>query len=504
MLVSPQQMLDAEADWMNAHGNAGTLMEKAGLGISRAIAGHFPPHLRRGTLVLALGPGNNAGDACVAARPFAAAGWTIRWIAACPERPLSDLTQKNLAALGECAKKLNSAHEPDPDWPRPLVVVDGLLGIGARPPLRGPVAAATQWINHWRTVHNAFTVSIDLPTGLDGTTGEADTHCIVADLTATVCQPKTGLVTDNASPYVGRLEVIPLPELQPAGDTTHQVTTRQMLAAWLPRPAHDQHKSTAGRVLVVAGSPGMTGAAALTAHAALRSGAGLVTIITHPSSIDQVAARCAPEIMVQPFPSDDHIDWKSFDAVALGPGLGANSDTLACNILRQCPLPVVVDADALNALSRLSVAERSPLLDQPAGPRILTPHPGEFRRLANDLTGTRAERARAFTERHPGSVLLLKGQRTLTGSQDGPLLANPTGHAGMATAGMGDTLTGICAAFAARGLAPAISAAAAAWIHGRAAEIASFLGPRHTAVDSLTASDVIDHIGSALDDLRTL
>jgi len=376
---------------------------------------------------------------------------------------------------------------------RPWVVLDGILGTGAAGPPRLAAAELIGKLIQWRESRGVFVVAIDIPSGLNGESGVVQDPSVVADLTATLGAVKSGLLADGAIDHVGRLSLLPLTGIEMlTGDEGRELIDPVRLREWWRPSDHSLHKGLAGRVAVVAGSPGMTGAAALTAGAALHAGAGLVTVWTHPGCVREVAMRCPPEIMVRTLPQGrlSMLPVKGVDVVALGPGCG---DWLAGQIpgfYRDCPVAMVVDADGLNHIAPMSCRV------QPVASRLLTPHAGEFARLAPDLVGyERAEQARRFVDRHVDVCLLLKGGRTLVARRGSKLLYNGTGHYGMAGAGMGDVLTGICAAMVCRTGDSYAGAALAAWLHGRAAELATPLGVRDRS--SLTASEVIGHFGAA-------
>ncbi len=508
MLVTPQQMIAAEKKWLEDGSDAAELMQVAGEGIARSITSFFPTKGAAGTMILVLGPGNNAGDACVAARSFAQRGWLIRWVHAVPEKPLSSLTLRYLKQLGETAAPLELGHDKlSHRLPRPLIVVDGLLGVGARLPLEGDILEAAKRINRWRRNHGAFTVAIDIPTGVDGETGTADENAVVADLTTCIGATKSGLVADSAGNYVGRLATIPLQPLQLRSDAGDCVFQASDAIDYLEPSPHVTWKTRAGRVLIIAGSPGMTGAAALAAKAALRTGAGMVTVLTDPRCVTEIALRSSPEVMVRSIGAYHEIDWRQFDAACVGPGLGKSYDSEIGEILARSPVPTLIDADAINAIGRMPNHRRDRVLSTPLAPRLITPHQQELVRIFPEAESSpsRETSARAFIKRYPGSTLLYKGSRTIVCRNRGAntrLWYNPTGHSGMASAGMGDTLSGICTALLAKSWDIRAAASTGAWLHGRAAEIATFSQSPRTSLEALIASDVIDHIGAAWIDLR--
>jgi len=260
-----------------------------------------------------------------------------------------------------------------------------------------------------------------------------------------------------------------------------------------PRP-FETHKGQAGRVAVIAGGPGASGAAVLCGHAALRAGAGLVTVIAPVPVYEQIATSAPPELMVRPWTSVDDVLNAGYDALAAGPGLGPVPRPELIDLVTRADIPLILDADGLN---QLAAAER---LDLCRRSMVFTPHPGEFARLAPDLAGqSPLEAARAFVSRHPVH-LLLKGARTVVTAPDAPCWVNSTGTPGMATAGQGDLLTGVIAALAASGNALLPAVALGAWLCGRAAERAII--DHRQSESSLCAGDTLACLGQAFTDWR--
>lgn len=485
MIVSCDEMEAAEKTAFAAGATAEQLMEQAGAQIAHAVRQFFP---KPGVALVFYGKGHNGGDALVAARCLADVGWKIRL------RPqerdpakLAELTLQKLGELGASERKPISLHAP--------VILDGLLGVGARRPLREELRALTREINQLRREQHAQVFAVDLPTGLDGDTGEADPDSVRADFTLTIGFAKKGLVADSATNFVGRLAVLPLPELVAEARERDTIATPENLAPLLPRRKFESHKTNYGRIGVLAGSVGFTGAALLAAGGALRGGAGLVTLYALPDMQPVLAAASAPEIMVKPISSYLELLDSPHDVLAIGPGLGAGFANEVLQLIEHCKHPLIVDADALNILSK---SKNVPLLRHCAGPRLLTPHPGEMARLFEIGSRTRAETVRDFTREFP-VTLLLKGSRTIVGAAGKPLSYNSTGSPGMASGGMGDTLTGVCAALAGQGLPLPDAARLGAWLCGRAAELAIFHGVE--SEESLAATDVISHLGVAFKQL---
>ena len=475
---------------------AEALMNQAGKKIADAVVQFFP--WLGGKCIVFFGKGHNGGDALVAARHLLAQGWKIELRSAFPEEDWSPLTAQQHAAF----QKLREAHEAARRTPfrsmgfdqEKLVVLDGLLGIGAGGALREPIRGACREINRLRREENAHVFALDLPTGLDGDTGAADADAVIADFTLTIGVAKTGLVADGAINHVGRLAVLPLAELSKRAteNSLATVATAVTLAPLLTRRDFDTHKGACGRVGIIAGSLGFTGAPALCAEAAVRGGAGLVTLYVPAAVHAIVAARTAPEVMVQPlrFPLPAR-----HDVLAIGPGLGREFSDEILALIALAEQPTIIDADALNLL-----ATAPAVLDRCAGPRLLTPHPGEMARLDPDSAKrARRETVELFAQRFP-HTLLLKGARTLVGQRGHPLSYNSTGHPGLASGGVGDVLTGLLAALAAQGCAFFDAARLGSWLIGRAAERAIF--QCRESAESLRATSVLENLGLAFKDLR--
>jgi len=464
---------------------AEALMDQAAEGIARTVSCFFPAP---GLCIVFAGKGNNAGDAFASAELLQDSGWEIDLRLAFAEKDLGDLARKKLASLRQRAKPAL------PNRTGLSVILDGLLGLGATPPLREPVRTACREINRLRRSENAFVVALDLPTGLDGDSGEADDDCIRADITATIGFAKQGLLADRALNFVGRLEVVELQELRREEPAVTVVATAAALRDLLPRREFGAYKNQFGRVGVVAGSKGFTGAAVLCALGALRGGAGLVELFVPEDIYPIVAASAPPEVMVKPIPSYRSLSEQSIDVWAVGPGLGRAHASEIVSFLEHAAEPIVIDADGLNIL-----AQDMPVLQRNQGPRLLTPHPGEMQRLFPGGETSRAELAQRFCAEFP-VALLLKGSRTIVAERGRPSSYNTTGNPGIATGGMGDVLTGVCSALIAQKLSLYDAARLGAWLCGRAAELAIFNG--NASEQSLLPSNVTENLGRAFCDLQ--
>ena len=301
---------------------------------------------------------------------------------------------------------------------------------------------------------------------------------------------------------MGRLCVAALRDFEPhaPAEAAGETATPESLRGTLARRNFESYKTQYGRIGIVAGSPGFTGAAVLSANGALRGGAGLVTIYASKEIQPILAVTAPPEVMVRPVKSYAEVLDEKHDVLALGPGLGKGHAGAILQLIEQAEGPMVLDADGLNI-----VAGHDPgLLRRCAGPRLLTPHPGEMARLfpeAKELS--RHETATRFTARYSDGrfpvTLLLKGSRTIIHEQGKPASYNTTGNPGMGTGGMGDVLTGVCAALIGQHLSPYDAARMGAWLCGRAAELAV---KRRGSEESLAALDVVAGLGGAFAQLR--
>lgn len=464
------------------------LMDQAGAGVARAVRQFFP---KPANCIVFAGKGHNGGDALVAAEQLQRIGWRIDIRLPFLEENCSELTQKKLKAVRESAPRESETIALAPQ----TIVIDGLLGTGAKSFLREPIRSAAREINRLRREENAFVFAVDLPTGIDADSGENDPEdCVVADFTVTIGFVKHGLIVDSALDFVGRIEIVPVPDLRTDAAANELAAGSHSLSPLLPRRSFSAYKNQFGRIGVVAGSKGLLGAALLATHGALRAGAGLVRVYV-PDEIYEIVASAAPiESMVHPVRRYRDLLEEPVDAWALGPGLGKARAGEILNLIENAPKPMIVDADGLNIL-----ADKIDILRSCRGPRLLTPHPGEMRRLIDVGKMARAGIARNFCDHFP-VTLLLKGSRTIVCERGKPISYNTTGNPGMATGGMGDVLTGVCAGLAGRELSMFDCARLGAWACGRAAEISIF--QKGGSEESLLASDVLANLGGAFNELR--
>jgi hydroxyethylthiazole kinase-like uncharacterized protein yjeF len=497
MILSPKEMSEAEQQLLAREEEAEPLMDQAGEKIAGAISQFFTTP---GTLVAFAGNGHNGGDALVAARHLSESGWDTRLQLTGSADSLKPLTGKKLEQLGPDTRRWDDGDTPRQG--KPLILLDGLLGIGAAGELRPAYRKSANTINHLRELHGAHTFAIDIPSGVDGMSGAPCPGAVLADFTLSIAYPKTGLLADAATANVGRLVLVQLPAIRALpgqGDPNAVLITPEVLAGRLPRRPFEMHKGQCGHIAIIGGSPGLSGAAILAAQGALRGGAGLVTILARGQAHTALSALAPPEVMVREVDSYNNAQDPAFDVLVIGPGLGSGEwDAEVLDLLLNDPRPVIADADALNLLARNDPAA----IAKAPGERLLTPHPGEMQRLDPLGEGSRRARAEAFAARTKATVLL-KGARTVIAHPgiSSPTAFNSTGNPGMATGGVGDTLSGLCAALTGNGVSLYDAACAGSWINGRAAEIAVFNAG--SSPQSLVASDLPAHYGIAFTDLVT-
>jgi NAD(P)H-hydrate epimerase len=479
-----------------------TLMENAGRGAADAIVAWLTTTARtaRGRrVVVVCGKGGNGGDGFVAARWLARRGVRCDVVlAGAPEDVRGDAAAK-LEALKKARLRpivVRDATAMAPLLARADLVVDALLGTGGRSAPEGVIADVIEAINAARRP----VLALDIPSGLPADGAAPSGPAIRADATVTFAGLKRGLVVPPGRELAGRVSVV---DIGVAADEVARGITTFLLdagdvAPHFPPRERAAHKGTYGHLLVVAGSVGKTGAAALAAEAALRSGVGLVTVAT-PASQQPIVAAHLLEAMTAPLPEGapgfvgaaaaaplvELIAAR--DAVAIGPGLGVAPDVqeLVRRIVVEARVPVVIDADAITALTgHLEVLRKA------AAPRVLTPHPGELARMLGttvpEIQRRRIEVARELATSHRVH-LVLKGAVSVVAAPDGTVLLNPTGNPGMASGGTGDVLTGITGAMCARGLAPGDALASAVYLHGLAGDVAA----ERMGEESLIARDVI-------------
>ncbi len=495
-----------------------TLMENAGRGVVEFLVRRFAP-LEGRKMVILCGRGNNGGDGFVVARLLRDKGLNPRVLLLADPAKLWGDAAVNYERLAESGPP---ETVPDPTAWRAIkdglrdctLLIDALLGTGLAKPLGGFLLEVVQDIPS--VFPQAQIVAVDLPTGVLADTGDLIGESVQADASVTFTAPKIAHLFPPACLRAGDWVVKAIGTPPEALETDHDLFLNVLQAGdleWLVRPRElESHKGSYGHVLVLGGSVGKTGAAAMAAKAALRAGAGLVTVATAKSALPIIAAY-SMEVMTEPLPETDSgtVSLRAFDAglldklvegksvLAVGPGLGRHPETmeLVRKVVNKYDLPVVLDADGLNAFAGCIQTLR-------AGRRVrvLTPHPGEMGRLteraASAIVASRLEIARDFAKAY-GLHLVLKGFRTLAASPEGQVWVNPTGNPGMATGGSGDVLTGVAAGLLAQ--YPDRSAtqvtAAAVYLHGLAGDVAA----RELGEASMIAGDILDALPMAYQEI---
>ncbi len=500
-VLSTKEMVAREEDAFRSGITAANLMEVAGEAMALRIAELYPS--ARNFLVL-VGKGNNGGDGLVMARHLASTGKGVRVVLTVPEDQLGELPRNQVDHLRRPFPNLEILPwQKDLDFPgSDGVVIDALLGIQAQGALRGTIAEVVVKLNASRAERFFRTVALDLPSGLAAYEGESQPpdrdSAVVADVTLAVGFAKEVLCREALSAWVGRLEVVPWSRAR-FQSAPRQVLTGHELAGLLPRRNAFSHKNDFGRLAIVAGHIGFTGAPVLCAQAALAMGAGLISVVTRHEAESIVATSTPPEVMVSGWIKENATPEavQMASAIVLGPGLGVNGQTvgmLRAVLARGCP--VLIDADGLNVL-----AQNLEFLREATGPVVLTPHPGEMSRLIKRkfTPDERESVARAFVDQYR-VTLVLKGTRTLVAAPDQPVFFNTTGNPGLSIGGSGDTLSGIVGALLAQGLAPLDAARLGVWLHGHAADLV--LAERGCE-EGLTPTMLSGHLGAALVSLRS-
>lgn len=492
------------------------LMENAGKGVAEFLRGRIPD-LSRKRVVIVCGKGNNGGDGLVVARVLRESGGKPEVLLCGDPAAMKGDAAENLRRWQEMGGELRVIRN-EADWPaaRPAlesadVVVDALLGTGLTGPVEGLLCTVIEDVN--RLCRRSEVVAVDIPSGLPSDVANSAGPAIRARYTVALAAPKLGEVLPPNRDFAGELAVadIGIPARLLAGDAslkTHWIEPGEFRVLPLARE-RSSHKGTFGHALIVAGSRGKTGAAVLAATGALRAGAGLVTVAT-PQSVLPVVAAGLPEMMTHPLPETEaqtismrafdyggfEVLWAGKSVMAIGPGLSTQPETqqFVHMAIRSCELPVILDADGLNAFAgrggdlRL---RKTPFL-------AITPHPGEMARLlgcsTEDVQDDRVETARVAAELCDAFVVL-KGQGTILAAPGGTTFINTTGNPGMASGGTGDVLTGILAGLTAQfGTANWLRALSlGVYLHGLAGDLAAAELGEHGVI----ASDLVRHLPAA-------
>ena len=507
-IVSGEVMQMMDRRTIEEYGISGlTLMENAGRRCAEAIIKEFG---QMANAVVVAGKGNNGGDGYVMARLLRGQGWHVTTFVLAEKDQIAGDARTNLDLLhdaavvfcpdeGHLGRYVSAFREAD-------VIIDALFGTGLKSPVRGTYAEAVDMING----AGKPVVAVDIPSGIDAGSGGVLGCAVKADMTITFAFAKLGHVLFPGAEHTGRLQVVDIgiaPEVA-ASSATYEFLDAAAVKPLLKKRERSAHKGVFGHCLIVAGSTGKTGAAAMAANSAVRTGAGLVTLAI-PGSLNTILEVKTTEAMTLPLP-DDGDGYLSRgaaevvvgalagkDALALGPGISWRPETslLVRELVGGTDVPMVIDADGLNALS-----DDPSVLLRRKGPLILTPHPGEMARLAGTTTSAveadRLGTARAFAERY-GVHLVLKGARTVIAAPDGRVAINGSGNPGMASGGMGDVLTGVLVALLGQGYDPFTACRLGAFLHGHAADLVA----ANKGEMGMSATDVQERLPFAIHNL---
>jgi NAD(P)H-hydrate epimerase len=514
-VLTAAQMRDADRQTIEEVGIPSiVLMENAGRQVVAALEAAYDDLSERDVAVLC-GPGSNGGDGFVIARTLHQRGISVSVFVIAMMSDIKGDARLNLEILGRLGVSVVEIADGQA-WDLHFseishceLIVDAIFGTGLKMPLSGLMETVAADVN----ASDIPVVAVDLPTGLSADRAETIGPCIRASLTVTLAAPKLPLVLPPGEAHAGNIVVadigIPQEVIDNLPGPQIELLTREAMRGILQPREPDSHKGDYGHVLIVAGSRGKIGAAHLAATGALRSGAGLVTVATPRSSQPVLAAMGAEYMTVQ---LDETADGTlaadslepllefQHDVIAAGPGLGTGADVTVFvqNLLERTVSPLVLDADALNAL--VSDPDRLQNSRDGARPIIITPHPGEMARLVQTSTEevqtSRLDVARDFAVQQQIYVVL-KGYRTLIATPGGKVFINPLGNPGMATGGTGDILTGVLAAWLAQLLDAEAACKLAVYLHALAGD----LSEADEGEVAMTAGDLAAHLGDAVLDL---
>jgi hydroxyethylthiazole kinase-like uncharacterized protein yjeF len=506
-LVSSQQMRAIDRRAIEKIGMPGLeLMENAGRGIAHFIKDIFSGETKGSRVAIFCGRGNNGGDGYVIARYLNTWGATVQVFLLAERSQIEGDALTNLQKIEQIGLRMTRIGAKDalPILSGIDLIVDGIFGTGFHGEVEPGIAKVIDYLN----TSEIPILAIDTPSGLNNDTGEVAGACIKSTHTATLALPKIGQYFYPGRGQCGHIKIIDIgmPAEAVAGEEALiNLTTSGEVKQMIPDRKPTSHKGDCGKLLIIAGSVGLTGAATLAAGAAIKSGAGLVTVGT-PKSLNDILEIKLTEVMTKPLPEIKNRRClairshglileaiKAADAVCLGPGVGRNHETMELfrRLVAKLPKPAILDADGLFAFSG-----KPELLRECPADLVLTPHAGEFARLSGKpievILADRLGCATAFAK-EIGKVVLLKGAPTLVASPDGRVFVNPTGNAGMATGGAGDALTGVIGALLALGIGGLNAAVCGAYLHGLAGDLAQ----KSIGTFGMVAGDIVNALPKA-------
>lgn len=513
-ILTSHQMKEIDRKTIEEVGIPGpVLMENAGIQIFRILKSRFP-EIEKETIVIVAGKGNNGGDGFVVARHILNNGGDPLVLLLAAKEEIRGDAGTNLRIAENIGVRIREVKSYEvwkkcrASLAKATVIMDAIFGTGLMKPAEGLFAKAIEDINS----SAGFKISVDIPSGLSSDTSELIGPAVKADVTVALSAPKICHVFPPSEEWVGELIIADIsipPLLFDDANFKLEIVEQRDLSPYFQKRKRDAHKGTYGHLFIISGSVGKTGAAVMAAKAALKTGAGLVTIGT-PQSCQPIVARSMMELMTEPLTETKEGTLSSEalpraigllegkDGLLLGPGLGTHESTaeFVLSLLPRVKLPVVIDADGLNIL-----AKNPELLKALKKPAILTPHPGEFARLlklpTKEVRRNKLVLAPAFAKKY-GIYLVLKGYRTLVVTPEGKMFVNPTGNPGMATGGSGDVLSGMIASMILQEKNILGATIAAVYLHGQSGDMAA----RKVGERALVAGDLIRYLPPALKSLE--
>lgn len=509
IVLTPEEMRKTDQAAIEAGYPDLLLMEIAGRGVAEVVIDYLhDDHHHQNSILILAGKGNNGGDGLVAARYLDMWGYNVLVVLLAEEGELQGNPEKNnqLCKLRQI-EMITHGNDLGDDELYAIIngadlIIDALLGTGVKGEVREPYNTIIELVNN----SGKPVIAVDIPSGIDGETGKVLGRAITAEITATMAYPKVGLLLFPARDYTGFLKIIDLGIPDNITDRVgynHFTMMGREARYWLPARSANSHKGTFGKVCILGGSRGITGAPALSGLAALKTGAGLVRVAVPENLLTVTSAYNKELITIGLKGFDDYSTTADLvqieevmnqaDVLAVGPGMGQAEGVsgIVNKIIFEFEGKLVVDADGLNAIKELDVLKKR---DKPI---ILTPHPGEMAHLLEKdidyIEDNRIRVARDFATSYK-VCLVLKGAATAVALPDGDIYINTTGNDGMASAGSGDVLTGIISGLLAQGLTAERAAVLGAYLHGLAGDLVL----EKISSYSLTASDLIEYISKAI------